>query len=130
MDGLGSLEYSERLKILDLPTLVYRRARGDMIEVYKHLQIYDRNTIPDRFRIQPRGNRKHDKQLVWDAPKDGVRGVQANSFYFRTLKNWNDLPRKAVNAKDINDLKITIDDAWSQVPFKYDYKANNTTSSS
>ena len=36
VDGLGSLDYPERLWKLQLPTLAYRRARGDMIEVYKH----------------------------------------------------------------------------------------------
>ena len=127
VDGFGSLDYSERLRKLDLPTLVYRRARGDMIEVYKHLHIYDQDTTPDRFKLQPRGNRKHDKQLVWNAPKDGARGLQANSFYFRTLKNWDGLTRTAVNAKSINDFKSELDDAWSEKPFKYDYAANNTT---
>ena len=33
--NLKNLPYSERLKRLNLPTLVYRRARGDMIETYK-----------------------------------------------------------------------------------------------
>ena len=32
---IKDLSYSERLKKLKLPTLAYRRARGDMIEVYK-----------------------------------------------------------------------------------------------
>ena len=34
---LKELSYKERLKKLYLPTLVYRRNRGDMIEVYKIL---------------------------------------------------------------------------------------------
>jgi hypothetical protein len=29
------MEYNERLKKLKMPTLKYRRMRGDMIEVYK-----------------------------------------------------------------------------------------------
>ena len=32
LPGMKDLPYPERLKILKLPTLVYRRARGDMIE--------------------------------------------------------------------------------------------------
>jgi len=32
------MSYQERLKKLDLPTLAYRRARSDMIEVYKILR--------------------------------------------------------------------------------------------
>ena len=41
VDGFSNLEYEERLKQLELPTLVYRRARGDMIEVYKHFHTCD-----------------------------------------------------------------------------------------
>ena len=33
--ALRELQYKERLKILKLPTLTYRRLRGDMIECYK-----------------------------------------------------------------------------------------------
>jgi len=40
--GLAKLSYTNRLMKLDLPTLVYRRNRGDAIEVYKYLhRIYD-----------------------------------------------------------------------------------------
>ena len=35
--------YEERLRVVKLPTLKYRRIRGDMIEVYKIINgIYDR----------------------------------------------------------------------------------------
>ena len=34
--------YEERLRILNLPTLTYRRLRGDMIEVFKFTsELYD-----------------------------------------------------------------------------------------
>ena len=38
IQGLGKYSYEERLKLLDLPSLVYRRYRGDAIEVYKYLR--------------------------------------------------------------------------------------------
>ena len=37
LPGMKDLSYQERLKILKLPSLVYRRTRGDMIETYKLL---------------------------------------------------------------------------------------------
>ena len=41
---IKNLTYPERLKALNLPTLSYRRVRGDMIEVYKIIfNIYDSN---------------------------------------------------------------------------------------
>ena len=42
---IKNLTYPDRLKALNLPTLSYRRLRGDMIEVYKIIaNIYDSNT--------------------------------------------------------------------------------------
>ena len=40
--GLKDLSYPEGLRALKLPTLVYRRLRGDMIETYKVIRkVYD-----------------------------------------------------------------------------------------
>ena len=42
ISGLNKLSYTQRLKELNLPSLEFRRARGDMIETYKILtNIYD-----------------------------------------------------------------------------------------
>ena len=38
LPGMKDIPYEERLNRLQLPTLAYRRNRGDMIEVYKLLQ--------------------------------------------------------------------------------------------
>ena len=43
---------------------------------------------PPRFLIS-RVSRGHDHQLIWNRPKDGARGRQTNSFYFRTIPEWN-----------------------------------------
>ena len=43
--GLRDMSYEQRLRYLALPTLVYRRARGDMIQVYRYLHnIYNTNS--------------------------------------------------------------------------------------
>ena len=39
--SLKHVSYSERLKQLQLPTLKYRRLRGDMIQVFKMVHKYD-----------------------------------------------------------------------------------------
>ena len=131
VDGLSSLEYPERLKKLELPTLVYRRARGDMIETYKHLHIYDPDSIPQKyFELQRHESRIHNYQLVWKKPSDGVRGSHSNSFYYRIQQPWNDLPREVVDALTVDSFKNELDAAWSTKPFMYDYKATPTTSGS
>ena len=55
VDGLGKLKYKDRLTRLNLPTLAFRRIRGDMIETYKHFHKYDTQILADSF--QPRNRR-------------------------------------------------------------------------
>ena len=119
--GLNDLEYSDRLKILDLPTLVYRRARGDMIEMYKHFHIYDKDTITTSFQPRNRTSRSHDYQLHLLMPKDATTGLQTNS-YFRVAKMWNNLPKYVVDAKDINTFKNMLDKHWEDSSMKYDHR--------
>jgi hypothetical protein len=45
--GLSKMEYADRLRHLNLPTLKFRRVRGDIIEVYKIINgLYDKNCVP------------------------------------------------------------------------------------
>ena len=48
--SLRHLDYKQRLIKLNMPTLKYRRHRGDMIEVFKILQgIYDKDVADMGF---------------------------------------------------------------------------------
>ena len=42
LSGIKDLPYPEILTILKLPTIVYRRARGDMVETFKLLVLHDK----------------------------------------------------------------------------------------
>ena len=63
VDGIGDLDYTERLKKLDLPSLKYRRRRGDMIEMFKHFNKYDKNALSTSFQPRQRILRKHKLQV-------------------------------------------------------------------
>lgn len=68
LPGHQDLSYPERIKALKLPTLSYRRIRGDMIELYKILSgVYDPETstfIQLWKDIAPRtGLRGHSKKI-------------------------------------------------------------------
>ena len=91
VDGLKNLPYPLRLKRIGLPTLEYRRERADMVEMYKHIQVYDANAVPDRVKLHDCPSRKHNYQLRRNFPNDGIRGAQSKSFYFRAIKPWNEL---------------------------------------
>jgi len=69
------LSYIERLKHLNFPTLQYRKFRGDMIMVYKHLSgIYDSNTAcqlvkPTNFVTRGHHLRLFKRQFHYDSRK-------------------------------------------------------------
>ena len=121
--GLSTLSYNERLQKLDLPTLAYRRLRGDLIEMYKQVRTYDANIISTSFHRRFRPSRKHDFQLHEPVPKDGIRGGQANSYYFRAPGIWNKLPRKIVEASNMDQFKKDLDEFLKDQPIKFDHRA-------
>ena len=121
VDGLSNMDYPDRLKRLNLPTLAYRRRRGDMIETYKHFNTYDKSTITTTFHPRERTSRQHNFQLHLPKTKDGTRGIQTNSFYHRVASTWNCLPMKVVDSKDINTFKNSLDEFWHDDPTKFDH---------
>ena len=121
VDGLGALEYSERLKRLNLPTLAFRRLRGDMIEIFKHFHTYDKPTLSQSFLPQKYPSRQHKFQLVQRKPKGGKRGLQQNSFYYRCQEIWNKLPSNVVDAEDINSFKNSLDAYWKNHPMRFNH---------
>ena len=121
VDGLNDLDYRERLRKLHLPTLLYRRERGAMIEMYKHFHVYTRETLSDSFQPCPRTLRAHNLQLLERVPKDGKRGIQTNSFYFKNARNWNILPKDVVNSPNINTSKARLDKHWEDKTSRFDH---------
>jgi hypothetical protein len=59
------MEYSDRLKKLKMPTLKYRRLRGDMIETFKIITvIYDNEVAEGIFDLDPNTRtRGHSKKI-------------------------------------------------------------------
>ena len=54
-------------------------------------------------------------------PRDGVWGLQSNSFYYRNAKIWNNLPKGVVDAKTISKFKQKLDEAWKDNPTKFNH---------
>lgn len=121
VDGFRKMEYRERLERLQLPTLAYRRLRGDMIETYKHFHKYDPNILPPSFCPRNRPSRSHKFQLQPIRPLDGERGVHKNMFYTRVVDLWNSLPESVVDAPTMDTFKNRLDNHWKDLPMKFDY---------
>jgi hypothetical protein len=95
--------YEERLKDLNLPTLVYRRKRGDMIEVFKILRGIENIDSDLLFtRASYSATRGHEYKLF---KKDVKLRMRHHCFSQRVVNEWNNLPRAVVSAKSVNDFK-------------------------
>ena len=108
-------EYCDRLKALKLPSLCYRRARGDMIEVYKYLHgIYKVDKMP----LQMDHNtvtRGHSLTLK----KERVTARQRRSYFrHRVVNRWNSLTEDVVSAHTLNAFKTKLDKLWCAYTFE------------
>ena len=120
--GLKNLSYKDRLISLQLPTLKFRRVRGDMIEVYKILTgKYDEKVcplLPKHENVRTRGN---CLKLKTNRTRYDVR-----KYFFtnRIVKIWNSLPDEVVVADSVNCFKNKLDKYWKNVDLYYDYKTD------
>ena len=112
---LKHLSYPERLKKLKLPTMAYRRARGDMIEVFKIVaQIYDNKTTDNFLSFRENMNmslRGHEFTLEHKRLSCPAR---IHFFANRIVNNWNSLPNHVVNAGSLNIFKNSLDRLWAK----------------
>ena len=99
LSSTRNLKYEERLKILNLPTLKYRRVRSDMIELYKIIRptCKQDNAVTLKFNTIPapvtRGN-------TYKIRQDHVRyNLRKFSFSTRVRTLWNSLPDTVVKAE-------------------------------
>ncbi len=113
---LKDLGYEERLKRLSLPSLVYRRFRGDMIETYKYIHgYYDVKSV---LNMNTYGKTKgHNLKIFNDRYNTNVR---KRVYSVRVAHGWNRLPRDIVNAKSLNCFKNKLDDYCGERKYSCD----------
>jgi len=114
------LLYTDRLKYLKLPTLKYRRHRGDMIKTYKILHgLYDTvapNLMMSQF-SHTRGNMSKLQKMYSSM-------ILENIFFTERIVNlWNSLPSLVVEAPSVNCFKMRLDKFWSNQDVLYNFKA-------
>ena len=107
--SLKGKTYEERLQILKLPSLYYRRARGDMIECYKYLTgIYQvDNSFLELDKSATRGHMYKLKKLA------AQKSCRAKFFSRRVTNAWNRLPDHVVQAPTLNSFKNRLDKVWA-----------------
>ena len=118
ISGINNLTYTERLKVLELPSLEFRRARGDMIETYKIVHgIYDELTTNSLFTRNHSTTRANSYKLF--KPRFTTKKFQ-HFFSNRVINRWNNLPEIVVDAKSLNVFKNTLDKHWAKMRYSID----------
>lgn len=124
--ALKNLSYTERLKFLKLPTLAYRRLRGDLIEAYKIIHgKYDTDACSILEPMSESGQRYSTRFNSIKIKEQRFKSnLRKHAFSVRTPKIWNKLPDNITNAPSLNAFKSRLDKLMESEEIYYnDYKA-------
>ena len=114
--GLQSLEYHRRLELLKLPSLEFRRMRGDLIQVYKICHdLYDPITTKHLLKLQNDPTTSNPSNITTRAHPYKLTKYRTNSkkykYFFtnRVITLWTSLPEAVVCAPTMNLFKNLLD---------------------
>ena len=108
--------YEDRLRALNLPSLLYRRRRMDMIQTFCIMTGIDDLEASDFFTMNSRETRGHGMKIMKQPSRLNLRKF---SFSHRVVDDWNSLPSKVVEARvwDVEQFKAELDEAWKDIRF-------------
>ena len=112
--NLKKLSYQDRLIKMNLPSLRYRRLRGDMIEAYKithGLYSVNKNLLQLDQGNRTRG---HAFKLIKNNSRLKIR---QHFFVNRIVNDWNALPASVAEAPSINAFKARLDKHYEHLKF-------------
>ena len=117
VENLRHLPYQERLKQLNIPSLNFRRKRGDMITLFKILsgRIKAEGVVPlGNPNQRTRGHAlRLKKQFARKLPR-------RHHLPIRACNDWNRLPGNVVQARTLNAFKKSLDTLWHNQRFDFE----------
>jgi len=118
--GFQYVPYESRLWQMELPSLVYRRYRGDMIEVFKYPTLrgmYSVSSSELLLRAPVSALRGHDYKLL---KRHCHSHARLTFFSYRVVTSWNNLPSEVVSAPSLNTFKGRLDKYWGHHRYSLD----------
>ena len=118
VENVKDVSSSDRLCIIGIPTLQFRRLRTDMISAYKILSGHEDIDTKCFFTI--------DSDLYTHGHPIKSKKIRGNTvrnisiFSYHTVNDWNSLPSSVVLSNSVNCLKSRLNDAWKEHPLKFD----------
>ena len=122
VNGIRNLEYEERLKILNMFSLKYRRLRGDLIEVFKFVNGQHVGYLKGMFEFNTENRgRSHEHKLIIKHSRTRLR---QSFFSRRVVSHWNNLPGSVANASSLLSFKVRMDEHFTGkgLVFKYSWE--------
>lgn len=105
--GFNTLPYEERLARLNLPHLVTRRKRGDLIYTYRILNDHLSADLTNLFELNTDTRlRGHSLKLTHEKFRTNFRQC---FFSNRVFSTWNGLTDEVVAASNVNSFKNKLD---------------------
>ena len=111
---IKDLSYDERLRHLQLPSLLHRRRRGDVIFGYKLFTGKIGMEKDDIFSPSLAAVRGHEYRVI---RRKATKLCRINTFSNRIIDNWNALPKEIVAAESTDSFKNSIDKHWKEEQF-------------
>ena len=113
--GLKDKEYDDRLKEMKIPSMTYRRVRGDMIEVYK----YTHNIYKLDNSILKLNNKSSTIGHICKLEKQRCkRSLRQKFFTQHVVERWNKLPVQVVEAPSVNAFKNRLDSLMQEYVYR------------
>ena len=106
---IKDLRDEDRLEALNLPTLEYRRKRGELIQMFKLIHGIEDFDISKLVSFNDNTTRGHTLKLN---KLRCLKSLWLNAFPSRCIDNWNKLPNDLVCSK-------SVDQAWGTCTHTY-----------
>ena len=107
--SVRNLTYKERLASLNLPSLLYKRGRGDMIMTFKIINGKLGIKQDLFFKFNTAATSGHKQKLF---KQKAIKTVPSQSFSRRVINEWNGGSPEVVNAETVNEFKNNLDKFW------------------
>ena len=115
---MKGMSYVQRLQVLNLPSLKYRRYRGDLIQTFKILNKVDDLNIEDFYTFSASSTRNSQVKVFI---KSCCTDKRKYSFSYRTAKYWNNISSVTKYAKNVNEFKNLLQSDPNKEISCYDY---------
>ena len=121
VSSLRMLSYENRLKKLNLPTLSFRRLRGDMIEVYKIITGKNEKNCQLELKMNKKVNTRGNQYKLYQS--HSRLDIRKYFFTNRVVAIWNSLPDYVVMVESTVLFKKRLDKFWSNQAMFFNFEA-------